>query len=150
MNQTFSIAPGGAKALWFTFVIALLLLVVIVILVFSGYSSQKTNFQISSQGLRIKGDLYGRLIPQSKLVTESAREINLYHESQYQPKLRTFGTGLPGYQAGWFRLKNGDRALLYLTDYNRVVLIPTTDDYLLLLSIQQPDQFLASLRQSTN
>ena len=125
----------------------------------SGYSSQKTNFQVSSQGLRIKGDLYGRLIPQSKLIIESAREINLNQESQYQPKFRTFGTGLPGYKAGWFRLKNGDRlwrwaepnrALLYLTDYQRVVLFPTTDNYLLLLSIQQPDQFLNTLKQSTN
>ena len=150
MNQTFSITPGGAKPLWFTVLIFILLLVVIVIMALSGYSSQKTNFQVSSQGLRIKGDLYGRLIPQSKLIIESAREINLNQESQYRPKFRTFGTGLPGYQAGWFRLKNGDRALLYLTDYQRVVLIPTTDNYLLLLSIKQPDQFLATLKQSTN
>lgn len=150
MNQTFSISPGGGKPLWFTVLIALLLLVVIFIMALSGYSSQKTNFQVSSQGLRIKGDLYGRLIPQSKLIIESAREINLNQESQYQPKFRTFGTGLPGYQAGWFRLKNGERALLYLTDYQRVILIPTTDNYLLILSIQQPDQFLNTLKQSTN
>ena len=36
--------------------------------------------------------------------------------AQLRPGLRTMGTGLPGYRAGWFRLRNGEKALLYLTE----------------------------------
>ena len=59
---------------------------------------------------------------------------------------RRMGTGLPGYQAGWFRLRNGEKALLYLTDRARAVYIPTTAGYSLLLSPADPDGFLSQLR----
>jgi hypothetical protein len=56
------------------------------------------------------------------------------------------GTGLPGYKAGWFRLRNGERALLYLTDRARAVYGPTSAGYGLLLSPAEPDAFHAALR----
>lgn len=56
------------------------------------------------------------------------------------------GTGLPGYQAGWFRLTNGERALLYLTDRRRAVYVPTTAGYSVLLSPAEPDAFVSALR----
>jgi hypothetical protein len=59
------------------------------------------------------------------------------------------GTGLPGYRAGWFRLKNGERALVYLTDDRRAVYVPTTAGYSVLVSPGEPDQFLAALRQAS-
>ena len=147
MNQDFSIIPSGSKPLWFFFIIFILLLAVILLIAIAGYSSQKANFQISDQGLKIQGDIYGRFIPQSKLLVDSAREINLNQETDYRPQWKVFGTGLPGYQAGWFNLKNGNRALVYLTDYQQAVLVPTTDNYVLLFSLQQPKLFLASLKQ---
>jgi hypothetical protein len=61
------------------------------------------------------------------------------------PKRRTFGTGLPGYQAGWFRLESGEKALLYLTDRSRAVYIPTTAGYSVLLSPENPDGLLAAI-----
>lgn len=56
------------------------------------------------------------------------------------------GTGLPGYQSGWFRLANGERALLYLTDRSKAVHVPTTLGYSLLLSPDDPDAFLSALK----
>ena len=61
--------------------------------------------------------------------------------------MRRMGTGLPGYQAGWFRLRGGEKALLYLTDRSKAVYIPTTNDYSLLLSPADPDGFLETLRE---
>jgi hypothetical protein len=55
------------------------------------------------------------------------------------------GTGLPGYQAGWFRLRNGEKALVYLTDRRRAVYVPTTAGYDVLLSPEDPDGFLRAL-----
>jgi hypothetical protein len=52
---------------------------------------------------------------------------------------------MPGYQSGWFRLKNGEKALLYLTDRSRAVYVPTTAGYSVLLSPDDPDGFLKAL-----
>jgi hypothetical protein len=75
-----------------------------------------------------------------------ARRVDLGSQVELRPKWRRMGTGLPGYQAGWFRLRNGEKALLYLTDRTRAVYIPTTAGYSLLLSPADPDRFLSQLR----
>ena len=67
-------------------------------------------------------------------------------EPALTPQRRTMGTGLPGYQAGWYRLKNGERALLYLTDRSRAVYVPTTAGYSVLLSPAEPDAFMSAIR----
>jgi hypothetical protein len=59
--------------------------------------------------------------------------------------VRTLGTGLPGYKAGWFRLGNGEKALVYLTDLERAVYVPTRAGYSLLLSPADPQAFLNAL-----
>ena len=55
------------------------------------------------------------------------------------------GTSLSGYQSGWFRLRNGDRALLYLTDRQKAVYVSTTQGYGVLLSPSETEQFVAAL-----
>jgi hypothetical protein len=55
------------------------------------------------------------------------------------------GTGMPGYQAGWFRLRNGDKALLYLTDRSKAVYVQTTEGYGVVVSPSEPDKFLSAL-----
>ena len=55
------------------------------------------------------------------------------------------GTSFSGYQAGWFRLRNGDSALLYLTDRQKAVYVPTIDGYGVLLSPSEPETFLSAL-----
>ena len=53
---------------------------------------------------------------------------------------------MPGYRSGWFKLEGGERALLYLTDVQRAVYVPTTEGYGVLLSPSDPDAFVAALR----
>ena len=67
-------------------------------------------------------------------------------EPGLEPRSRTMGTGMPGYGAGWFRLANGDKALVYLTTPERVVYVPTREGYALLLSVERPEAFLDALR----
>ncbi|HYG81514.1 MAG TPA: PH domain-containing protein, partial [Pyrinomonadaceae bacterium] len=59
----------------------------------------------------------------------------------------TMGGAFPGYASGWFRLANGEKALLYLTDRRKAVYIPTADGYSVLISPNNPDAFLAALRR---
>ena len=61
--------------------------------------------------------------------------------------LGTNGIGLPGYQVGRFRLKNGEKALLYVTDESTGTYLPTTERDVLLLSVESAEAFLQALRK---
>lgn len=144
--QVFTIAPAGMKPLWVLFPIALIMVCVVGLLAVSAWGSRRARFEVTPEGLRLVGDLYGRFIPAASLRPEAAHRVDLAADAQLQPRRRTMGTGLPGYQAGWFRLRNGERALLYLTDRRKAVYVPTAFGYSLLLSPDDPDAFLSTLR----
>jgi hypothetical protein len=109
--------------------------------------AQAARFEVVGEGLRLRGDLYGRIVPREQLVLDGARRVDFAGEPGLLPKWKRVGTSLPGYQSGWFRLRNGEKALLYLTDRARAVYIPTTAGYSLLLSPLDPDGFLDALRR---
>ncbi len=108
----------------------------------------RARYELSSDGLMLRGDIYGRKpIAAADLRGGAARMVDLDREPDLRPSLRTFGTALPGYRSGWFRLRNGDKALVSLTDPHHVVYVPTTQGFVLLLSPSQPDHFLEALRK---
>lgn len=72
--------------------------------------------------------------------------VDLRLEPSRKPASRTMGTGLPGYAAGGFRLGNGEKALLYLTDRTRAVYVPTHDGYSVLLNPHDPERMADELR----
>ncbi len=146
LMNVFPIAPAESRYLWFLIPVIVVLLGAIGLLATSLRGAHASRFEIAAEGLRLEGDLYGRLVPKSQLRVDLARRIDLGREEQLRPKWRRIGTALPGYQAGWFRLRNGEKALLYLTDRTRAVYIPTTAGYSLLLSPADPDRFLSQLR----
>ncbi|WP_218673822.1 PH domain-containing protein, partial [Candidatus Entotheonella palauensis] len=57
------------------------------------------------------------------------------------------GNGFAGLCIGWFRLHNGEKALIYLTTRRHVVYRPTFDGYTLLLSVEAPSGFIDTLKQ---
>jgi hypothetical protein len=115
------------------------------VLGYVAYSSRGLTFEVSEEGLRIRGDLFGRRIPTSSLRLEDARLVDLKEAPEHRPSLRTCGAGLPGYSSGWFRLRDHGKALLFLTDRRRAVYLPTSDGYALLISPEDPEGFLAAL-----
>jgi len=147
MKQVFSFAPGpsmGAPLLPLLIVVPVLLVVWYLI-----FAPRLVRFEISPQGLRIRGDLfYSRAIAASDLMLEGARPLDLTATPEYKPKWRTNGTGMPGYKAGWFKLQNGQKALLFVGDPKRVVYIPVRSGYSLLLSVGDTEQFLAALHNA--
>jgi len=56
-----------------------------------------SRFAIRDDGLRLEGDLYGRLVPKVQLRVDGARRVDLDREEGLRPKWRRMGTGLPGY-----------------------------------------------------
>ncbi len=147
--STFPIAPATSRYLWLLIPVLILMIGAAALLVASVRGAHSSTFEIRPDGLRLHGDLYGRLIPRAELRVDLARRVDLTREEGLRPKWRRMGTALPGYQAGWFRLRNGEKALLYLTDRTRAVYVPTTAGYVLLLSPADPDAFLSRLRGDT-
>jgi hypothetical protein len=145
--ETFPIAPAATRALWLVpLLLAVILVPVVVLLGGTLVGAGAARFEVSPAGLRLHGDWYGRTIPSGQIRGRDARRVDFAAEPELAPKWRTMGTGLPGYQAGWFRLKNREKALLYLTDRRRAVYVPTTAGYSLLLSPADPDRFLSAVR----
>src|SRR5262249_41395161 len=120
--QVFQIAPASMRIAWFILPIVVIPVTIAVAVLGASFAAMRNaRFEVSESGLRLAGDFYGRTIPVADLRGGAARRINFAEARELEPTRRTLGTGLPGYRAGWFRLRNGDRALLYVTDTTKVV-----------------------------
>lgn len=148
MTETFPIVPGQVRLLWVAVPLALVILGALAAVAFSVSGARTARFEVSREGLRLRGDFYGRLVPAADLRADLARPVDLERERALQPTLRTGGTALPGYRAGWFRLRNGERALLYVTDARRVAYVPTRAGYSVLVSVAEPEALVAALRRA--
>ncbi len=147
MHEVFPIVPASSRALYFLLAVGAVLLLVSLLLGWVAFSSRHSRVTVTSDSIRIVGDLWGRTVPKSALVLGRARIVDFAADPELTPRSRRFGTGLPGYAAGWFRLANGEKALVYVTTRDGVAYVPTTDGYSLLLSVERPEAFLAALQR---
>ena len=145
--EVFAISPASPRPLWFLAIICAVLTVVLLALAYTAYSSRNSRIEIENDRIKLVGDFWGREIPFKLLDVSDARILDLTRNVEYAPKRRTFGTGMPGYASGWFRLRSGEKALIYLTRRHEVVYIPTYDGYSLLLSVEEPQKFIEMLQQ---
>ncbi len=145
MIELFPMIPASSKPLWFLGGIILFILTLAGLFSYIAYSSKTVQFEISEEGLNIRGGFYQRLIPAESIIIEKSKQIDIGKESPYKPILRTNGIGLPGYASGWFKLRNGEKALLFITNPSRVVYIATREGYSVLLSVQDTERFLQLL-----
>jgi len=147
METVFDIVPAGVRPFYLLLPVFALLIGVLCLLGMTAYGSQRERFVLSDAGLDFRGDIWGRRVPWPALHLEQARIVDLTREPDLRPRSRRAGTALPGYQAGWFRLRNGQRALVYVTAWNRVLYVPTSAGYALLLSPRDPEAMLGELRR---
>jgi hypothetical protein len=147
MTDVFSIVPAGPRAMYFLATVCLFLALVMALLAWVAYSTRHSRVEVGPDAIRMVGDLWGRSVPLAALDLAHARKVDLGADPELRPTSRRLGTGMPGYAAGWFRLANGEKALVYVSDAHRVAYVPTTEGYSLLLSVEQPDALLEALRR---
>jgi hypothetical protein len=126
-------------------VIAFALLVILVVVSIAIATMRTPKIDVARDGLRIRGNAYGRTIPLAHLRLDAARVVDFNASPELRPKRRTNGASLPGRHAGWFRLQNGEKALVFLTGEGRAAYIPTTEGYSVLIA-PQGDALLDALR----
>jgi hypothetical protein len=109
-----------------------------------GIGIGKIALELTASSLEIKGPMYGRSIPRAKLKVSEAKVVDL--QGDYLPTSRRNGIGLSSLKFGWFKLGNGEKALLVVGDHKRAVHVPTAEGYSLLLTPSDPEAFLTALR----
>jgi hypothetical protein len=120
---------------------------VALIFIFFSYSARNSKVILSENGLAIKTFLYGKTLAKGDFIHNNTVKVDLRNQHSFVPVIRTNGIGLPGYQAGWFRLANKERALLVVTDRSQVVYLPTNIGYSVLLSVIKPEEFITSTKE---
>jgi hypothetical protein len=148
-TMEFEMARASTSAIATLIVISGLLIATTILLLMFTWSASHGSVRIDERNLQIRLPFYGRTIPIAHLDLDHAQIAGIENSaSSFQPVLRTNGIGLPGYGAGWFRLENGAKALVVLTARQRLLYLPTTDGYSVLLSLKTPEVALAKLRAS--
>ncbi len=147
MTEVFPIPPAAGKGAWFLIAMLLFLLALAGLMAYLVWSTRNSRAEVGPEGLRLVGDLWGRTISREVMRLNEARVVDLTVEQALQPRRRTMGTGLGGFSAGWFRLRNNEKALIYITDRRRVAYIPTGDGYSLLVSSFEPERLLSALKR---
>ena len=146
MEMVSEIAEPSSMAAWVMATIPSLLLILGLFLGWLALSFGHLSVVLTDEDLRLNAPLYGTTIPNAEIAVNQARIVDLNNEPPLNPRFRTNGIGLPGYRVGWFRLRNGDRALAAITRPKQVLYVPTTRDYSLLLSVAEPEELLQALQ----
>jgi hypothetical protein len=142
-TQVFDVPDAGGTG-W----LVLLVLVPMALAIGTGvlFWPRPLRVEVTPDAVAIRGSIYGRSVPRSELNLDQARVVDLEREPGLKPRLRTNGVGLPNYRVGWFRLRDRERALCFLTRTDRVLYLPTSQNYALLVSAEHPNELLSALR----
>ena len=115
------------------FIIPALLVCFLAVMLAAGvavmHNMKNTGISVGDGFLTVNSLFYGGKIPLGDINLDGVKSLNLREErdKDYKVTLRTNGIGLPGYLVGWMRLRNGRKALVYITDRTSVALIPTAN-----------------------
>jgi len=102
------------------------------------------RMQLDETSLTVGGGFYRVSVPLDRLVGGGEK---IERVSKYGLGMRTNGIGMPGLSLGWFNIQRGGKAFVAITDPDKVVRIPTQDGYTILVSPEDPDDVVRSLRR---
>lgn len=103
---------------------------------------------IVADRLELKGAFYSRTIKLSELDLDNALILDESNQDRAAFTLRTNGIGLPGYLVGWFRMKGHGKAFALITRTPPNLLLPTTQDFTIVLTVEDPQRALDLLRRA--
>ena len=127
--------------------IGAIVMVVVLGLVFR--STTRNGVALDGTTLRVRAGLHRLAVEVATLDLDAARIVDLPGEPALKPMLKTFGTSMPGDQAGHFRLRDRGKAFLLLTERRKVLVLSERSGRRLLLSLERPQALLDALRAVT-
>lgn len=104
----------------------------------------RAGISVAEGDLIVRTGVGTQRIALANLRKHGLRRIDTDTERKLRPWLKTRGAGLPGLLSGWFRLRNGERAVCLVLDRKHVSYLRSDADNLsLLLSLRDPDALAA-------
>ncbi|MCD6196065.1 MAG: hypothetical protein J7J82_04690 [Staphylothermus sp.] len=129
---------------WIILLLILIVLFIIALIIFIPI----ITFSIRVNENTIKASsLFSYKITVGKEDVENIYVVDLSKHPELRPKIRTFGTGLPGLNLGWFKLANGSKAFLAITNNKQGVVIKLRDGTYVILSPKNIQEFINTLKQ---
>ncbi len=123
-----------------------LVLIIVGFLGYKAYATEHTEVKITAESIEIDG-MYPKQIDRNDIVLEGVKVLNLKRDKNIKFTRRNNGINLGGYRAGWFEVNHESQALIVITDGSRVVYLPTRKDFVVMLSMNDPEYFLKTLRE---
>ena len=111
------------------------------------FGLKRREVEFDGVTLVVKAAMFTHRVAAAGLDLEHARVVDLRERTDLKPRFRTFGMSLPGFNAGWFRMRGGKKGFCLLTSHERVAWVPAREGTDLLVSMKQPQAFLDTLRQ---
>jgi len=119
------------------------------VLLWGLYCARSARLVLDADGLHLRrAALFGRSFPWAELQLEDAQIVALNETPALKPDRRRSGLDMQGLTVGRFTLEQGTEALLFLTDRQRVLALPTAADeeLLLLVSVADPAALMDALQ----
>ena len=106
---------------------------------------RRRSVRLEGGELKIAAGMHNRRVAVADLEPAGARIVDLREHKALRPLFKSFGTSLPGYHAGHFRLRDRGKAFVLVTDATRVLVLPERSGRKLLLSLRHPQALLDAL-----
>ena len=170
--KSFTLSPIGASAKWFFAVLTLLPILIVAfiwwghpdefsemplwlmglllgigpaILIAAAMGVRNPQAKLGKDGLSIKVSFIDKQWAISTIDRANAALVNLESRQELRPKWKLWGVAMPGLSSGLFKLYDGRKAHVYITDRSKVVYLPTQSGPVL-LSLERPREFLDTLQ----
>lgn len=138
---------GGSAWLTYAVIIVGTLAISLALHWFIERALRRHHITLDADGLAIATTFYARKLGWGELQLQQARVVDLDEHTELKPLFKSNATALPGFRSGWFRLRNRHKALVAMTSGPRVLYLPTSQGYDLLLQPRQPQVLLQHLRE---
>lgn len=147
-EQVFAVVPATVRLWWinliFVGIIALLLGTLYFVRHMTAGVAQAT-FAVGNGALTIRAWPYGRTIPLADLDLGAARVVDPATDPEARLTWKRNGVNLGALRAGWWRIKGGGKALVFLTAPGEAVYVPTRQGYVFMATVADPHGFLEAL-----
>lgn len=108
---------------------------------------RRHRVRVDATGLEVVTSLYRRRLAWPELRLDAARVIAIDEHPERKPRFKTNGMATFGFRGGWFRSRDRTKLFVAMTDGKRLLWLPTTQGFTLLLEPRKAQALLDRLRE---
>ena len=111
------------------------------------FRMQRQRLLADAGGVDVTTGFIRRRLAWPQLHMDQARVLSLGERPEVKPVFKSRGLRLPGFRSGWYRTRTLRKQLVATAGGDRVLWLPTTQGYDLVLQPRNPQAALARLRE---